>query len=135
LVQNIQSLVSSIRSEAGITAISTQITAIANVVGSVVSSTETAMSSTGNGELRIQADPILKKLSGCRQRLVAAGEDGQAIAEEGREDDEGEREWRQWNQSLPPIAFEIARETKELVLRVDTIDGQGRNGGGDDDFS
>lgn len=93
------------------------------------------MSSTGNGELRIQADPILKKLSGCRQRLVAAGEDGRAIAEEGREDDEGEREWRQWNQSLPPIAFEIARETKELVLRVDTIDGQGRNGGGDDDFS
>lgn len=136
LVQNIQSLVSSIRSEAGITAISNQITSIASVVGKVVNSTETSMSSTSNGHLRTQAEPILRKLSGCRQRLVDAGEKGRIIADEGREDDEGERLWRQWNQSLPPIAFEIARETKELVLRVDIIDGdQGRGSGNDDDFS
>ncbi|KAF4630297.1 hypothetical protein G7Y89_g7845 [Cudoniella acicularis] len=136
LVQNIQSLVSSIRSEAGISAISDQITAIADNVGTVVSSTETAMSSTGNGLLRTQGEPILKKLSNCRQRLLAAGGQGRAIASEGRDDEEGERAWKQWNQSLPPIAFEIARETKELVLRVDIIDGEGRGGGnGDDDFS
>jgi len=65
---------------------------------------------------------------------VDAGEKGRTIANEGREDDEGERMWRAWNQSLPPIAFEIARETKELVLRVDVIDGAGGQGG-DDDFS
>lgn len=127
---------SSIRSEAGITAISTQINAIAEVVGTVVSSTETAMSSTGNASLRTQGEPIVRKLATLRQRVLDAGEKGRAIANEGREDDEGERAWRQWNQSLPPIAFEIARETKELVLRVDVIDGQ-QNGGvdGDDDFS
>jgi hypothetical protein len=135
LVQNIQSLVSSIRSEGGITAISNQITSIATVVGKVVSSTETAMSTTGNGPLRTQAEPILRKLSGCRQRLVEAGEKGRAIADEAREDEEGERAWRQWNQSLPPIAFEIARETKELVLRVDIIDGDQGRPGNDDDFS
>ncbi|KAH8679931.1 hypothetical protein BGZ60DRAFT_525130 [Tricladium varicosporioides] len=134
LVQNIQSLVSSIRSEAGINAISSQITAIADNVGTVVSSTETAMSSTGNSALRVQGEPILRKLSNCRQRLLQAGEEGRAIAAEGRDDDEGERAWSQWNKSLPPIAFEIARETKELVLRVDIIDGD-QTRGADDDFS
>lgn len=134
MVQNIQSLVSSIRSEAGISAISTQINAIADVVGTVVSSTETAMSSTGNGVLRTQGEPIVRKLAGIRQRLIDAGKTGRDIADEGRDDEEGERAWRAWNQSLPPIAFEIARETKELVLRVDVIDGD-RGQGGDDDFS
>lgn len=133
-MQDIQSLVKSIRAEGGITAISTQITAIAEVVGKVVSSTETAMSSSGNGPLRTQGVPILKELSACRQRLVEAGERGRAIADEGREDDEGEREWRAWNQSLPPIAFEIAKQTKKLVMEVDDIDGQ-RGRGGDEDFS
>jgi hypothetical protein len=136
LVQNIQSLVVSIRSEAGIKSISGQINAIAENVGNVVSSTETAMSSTGNSSLRVQGEPVLKKLSNCRQRLLQAGEAGQAIADEGRDDDEGDRAWRTWNQSLPPLAFEIARETKELVLRVDVIDNEQQGGGGgDEDFS
>ncbi|TEY34763.1 hypothetical protein BOTCAL_0619g00030 [Botryotinia calthae] len=130
LVQNIQSLVSSIRSEGGISAISTQIDAIANVVGEVVASTEEAM--VNNPEIRSQCQPVLTKLSGCREKIIAAGEEGREIAIEGREDDKGDAEWRAWNQSLPPIAFEIARETKELVLRVDVLDGEG---GGDDDFS
>jgi hypothetical protein len=129
-------LVSSIRSEEGITAISTQITAVADVVGKVVSSTETAMSSTANGPLRKEGEPIIRILSGCRQRLMQAGERGRAIADEGRDDDESEREWRAWNQSLPPIAFEIAKQTKALVSRVDAIDSErGGRGGGDDDFS
>ncbi|TVY64295.1 Protein SPA2 [Lachnellula suecica] len=135
LVQNIHALVSSIRSEAGIGDISSQIDAIADNVGKVVSSTEAAMSSTGNGALRTQGEPILRKLSNCRQRLLDAGEKGRDIADEGRDDDEGERAWRSWNQSLPPIAFEIARETKELVLKVDVIDGSQQGRGEDDDFS
>ncbi|CZR55258.1 related to GRIP1 associated protein 1 [Phialocephala subalpina] len=132
LVQNIQSLVSSIRSEAGITAIETQINAIADVIGTVVQSTESAMSSSPS--LRNQSEPIVRKLSTLRERMVEAGQTGRAIADEGRDDDEGDRQWRAWNQSLPPIAFEIARETKELVLRVDIMDGD-QNRGGDDDFS
>lgn len=130
LVQNIQSLVSSIRSEGGIDAISTQIDAIANVVGEVVASTEEAM--INNPALRSQSQPVLVKLSGCRSRIMAAGEQGREIANVQREDDEADAEWKAWNQSLPPIAFEIARETKELVLRVDVLDGEGV---GVDDFS
>ncbi|KAM3067615.1 component of the polarisome [Clarireedia jacksonii] len=132
LVQNIQSLVASIRSDGGINAISNGIDAIANVVGDVVAATEDVMNS--NTALRSQSQPVLQKLSACRERILDAGYKGRMIANEGRDDDEGDAEWRAWNQSLPPIAFEIARETKELVLRVDVLDGEGAIGG-DDDFS
>lgn len=126
-MQTIQSLVSSIRSEAGITAITTELSAIASVVGNVVTSTETAMSSTGNAELRTQAKGIIKKLSDCRTKLIEAADKGRKIADMGDDDaGRGEMEWRMWTQSLPPIAFEIARETKELVQRVDVIDGAAR---------
>ncbi|PQE29965.1 hypothetical protein CJF32_00000630 [Rutstroemia sp. NJR-2017a WRK4] len=132
LVQNIQTLVASIRSEGGINAISNGIDSIANVVGDVVAATEDVMSS--NTALRSQSQPVLEKLSACRERILDAGDRGRMIANQGRDDEEGDAEWRAWNQSLPPIAFEIARETKELVLRVDVLDGEGA-GGGDDDFS
>jgi hypothetical protein len=92
------------------------------------------MSSTGNAELRAQAEGIVKKLSGCRAKLIKASDNGRKIADMG--DDaggRGEMEWRMWTQSLPPIAFEIARETKELVQRVDAIDSAGRDA--DDDFA
>lgn len=85
------------------------------------------MSSTGNAELRTQADGIVKKLSGCRTKLIEAAPKGRKIADMGDENDSrSEMEWRMWTQSLPPIAFEIARETKELVQRVDAIDGANR---------
>lgn len=103
-------------------------------MGTVVSSTETAMSSTGNSSLRAQGGPVVKRLATIRQRLILAGETGRSIADEERDDDEGERAWRAWTSSLPPIAFEIARETKELVTKVDIIDGE-QQGRGDDDFS
>ena len=89
------------------------------------------MSSTGNAPLRTQADSIVKKLSGCRTKLIDAASKGRKIADMGDEDDSrSEMEWRMWTQSLPPIAFEIARETKELVQRVDAIDSANR---GDDE--
>jgi hypothetical protein len=94
------------------------------------------MSATGNGAMRAQEEPILKKLSGCRARLIEAEGKGRALAEEGGQDEEAERAWKAWNQSLPPIAFEIARDTKELVMKIDIIDGDhGQGVGGDDDFS
>jgi hypothetical protein len=120
-------LVSSIRSETGVTAITAELSAIASVVGNIVTSTETAMSSTGNAELRTQAKDIVKKLSGCRTKLIEAADKGRKIADMGDDDGgRGEMEWRVWTQSLSPIAFEIARETKELGQWVDLIDGAGR---------
>ncbi|GJC88403.1 uncharacterized protein ColSpa_01908 [Colletotrichum spaethianum] len=75
---------------------------------------------------------MIARLIACRDRLLEASERGmdidrgQDVGASGRND----REWRMWTQTLPPIAFEIARETKELVQRVDRLAGNG-----DDDFS
>lgn len=133
LVQNIQSLVSSIRSEAGFVAVSGHITAIADVVGQVVMATEDSISTTENAALKSQGEPILLRLTNCRERLLDAGEKGRAIADGGAEDEAVEKAWKAWNQSLPPIAFEIARDTKELVTKIDNIDVDHVRG--DDDFS
>lgn len=119
LVQTIQNLVGSIRSDADIQQISDEINSIAGVVGKVVSETE----ANGNG------DEMLGRLADCRQRLIEAGERGQDLAADGK--GPGDREWRMWTQILPPIAFEIARETKELVQRIDRL----VMSNGADDFS
>ncbi|CCF46718.1 hypothetical protein CH063_03934 [Colletotrichum higginsianum] len=121
LVQNIQNLVGSIRSDASINQITSEIGGIVQVVDKVISETE----ASGNGGM-------IARLVACRDRLLEAGERGmdidrgQDVGASGRND----REWRMWTQTLPPIAFEIARETKELVQRVDRLVGNG-----DDDFS
>lgn len=82
------------------------------------------MAQTGNAPLRAVGEPIVKKLAICREKLMAAEKQGKEIADMGEEDEgRAEMEWRVWTQGLPPIAFEIARETKELVQRVDGIDG------------
>lgn len=48
----------------------------------------------------------------------------------------GDPKWRSWNQKLPPMAFQVAKETKELVTRVDVLESEGRAGGAaEDDFS
>ncbi|WYZ44108.1 hypothetical protein EsH8_VII_000544 [Colletotrichum jinshuiense] len=112
LVQNIQNLVGSIRSDASINQITSEINGIVEVVDKVVSETE----ASGNGTM-------ISRLVGSRDRLLEASERGmdidrgQDVGASGRND----REWRMWTQTLPPIAFEIARETKELVQRVDRL--------------
>ncbi|EPQ63260.1 Bgt-4971 [Blumeria graminis f. sp. tritici] len=135
LVQNIQSLVTAIRSESGITATGNSINTISEVVGAVVSHAESKIFATGNSELRTRGEQIIKKLAASQKRLIESGEIGRQIAEEGRDDDEGERAWRVWNQSLPPIAFEIAREVKDLVLQVDRVDLALNDASNDEDFS
>lgn len=84
------------------------------------------MSSTGNAELRTQAKGIVKKLNDCKIKLKESEEKGRKIADMGDDDTRGEMEWRVWTTSLPPIAFDVARETKELLYRVEIIDGAGR---------
>ncbi|KAH7375686.1 hypothetical protein B0T11DRAFT_11922 [Plectosphaerella cucumerina] len=115
LVQNIQSLVGSIRGDADINQITAEIRGIVAVVGKVVSEADAA----GNGDLTL-------RLATCRERLIEASHRGEELASSGTSD----RDWRMWTQTLPPIAFEVARETKELVQRVDRLVMNG-----DDDFA
>ncbi len=83
---------------------------ITEVVGKVVSESE-AFGATGAA--------MVQRLATCRQRLLEAGDRGLDLAAEGK--DPKSREWRMWTQTLPPIAFEIAKETKGLVQRVDEM--------------
>lgn len=115
LVQTIQNLVQLIRGDAGIDQITEEINAIAEVVGKVVAETET---------LGDEGRELTQRLGTCRERLLEAGDSGMDLAADGK--DPGSREWRMWTQTLPPIAFEMARETKEVVTRL---------GSGGDDFS
>ncbi|KAK8136801.1 hypothetical protein PG984_004741 [Apiospora sp. TS-2023a] len=103
LVQTIQGLVSSVRSDASIGQINEQIDSIADVVGRVMSEIQ----STGIG------NDMLDRLASCRQRLLEAGEHGQDLASRGL--GAQDNQWRMWTQTLPPIAFEIAREMKEVA--------------------
>ncbi|ROW07722.1 hypothetical protein VMCG_03545 [Cytospora schulzeri] len=116
LVQTIQSLVGSIRGDADINQIDPLIRSIVDTVGKVISETEAA----GNGDM-------IGRLADSQQRLLEAGERGHDLAADGK--GESDRDWRMWTQTLPPIAFEIARETKELVQRIDQLLGA------NDDFS
>lgn len=108
LVQTIQGLVSSIRGAADINQIDPQIRNIVDTVSKVISQTESA----GHANL-------VGRLVDSQQRLMEAGDRGHDLADEGK--GEGDREWRMWTQTLPPIAFEIARETKELVQKIDQL--------------
>ena len=110
LVQTIQNLVQLIRNDADINQVTEEINTIADVVGQVVSETQ-AMGSNGQ--------ELVRRLTACRERLIEAGGRGMDLAAEGK--DTKSREWRMWTQTLPPIAFEIARETKEIVQRVDQL--------------
>ncbi|ROV99370.1 hypothetical protein VSDG_03991 [Cytospora chrysosperma] len=116
LVQTIQNLVGSIRGAADMNQIDPLIRSIVDTVSKVISETEAA----GNGDM-------IGRLADSQQRLMEAGERGHDLAADGK--GESDRDWRMWSQTLPPIAFEIARETKELVQRVDQLLGA------NDDFS
>lgn len=88
---------------------------LANVVGKVVSATETSMREpTASPALQQKAAPVIRTLADCENRLLDA-----CVESENLQDD---MQMKEFTNRLPPLAFEIARETKELVQRLDTID-------------
>ncbi|KAF3483912.1 SpaA [Arthroderma uncinatum] len=125
LVHSIQSLVASIRGEDPISSIQMHINTIAGAVEKVVSSTEMAMSKPdANPALRERAVPVIEILARHRDDLLDVGAAG------GKTSDS--TVIRELNSKLPPIAFQIARETKELVQRVDQIEYASQNNEEDD---
>ncbi|KAJ5959995.1 Spa2 homology (SHD) of GIT [Penicillium vulpinum] len=112
MVQQIQALVASIRAEDNLQTVQTHVSAISNVVANVVSATEHLMRErSGDVALRQTSEPVIAALDQCRGRLMAtAGEGEHATTPE---------QLRELTTKLPPIAFEIARQTKELVQRLE----------------
>ncbi|KAH0543559.1 hypothetical protein FGG08_002120 [Glutinoglossum americanum] len=119
MVQSIQSLISSIRADNGMPTIRNHINDISAVVEKVITSTETAMSQAGNSTLRDRGEPIIRKLSDCRAKLLEVNSESENIRDPSLLKD--------FTNKLPPLAFEIARETKELVRMVDDLDNEERD--------
>ena len=113
-MRSIQALVAAIRSEEPLPTIRSQISTIAAVVGKVVSATESSMRDPSYPPaLRERAEPIIQNLGGCKEKLLHAAEESARLDTAGAKD---------FTNRLPPLAFEIARETKELVQRIERID-------------
>ncbi|KIV99617.1 uncharacterized protein PV09_08683 [Verruconis gallopava] len=102
LVRSIQPLVNSVRSgSADDTVINEYIREISLTVEDITEKTNSAVAEVGNLALRKHAPPVIKVLEKSRIEL---------------------NQERNNKEKLPPIAFRIARATKELVLRVDRIE-------------
>jgi hypothetical protein len=69
---------------------------------------------SASSSLRGGVEPIVRNLANCRSRLASASTESEALGEKSRV--------REFMSKLPPLAFEIARETKELVQRIEMVD-------------
>ncbi|KAJ4398458.1 component of the polarisome [Neurospora sp. IMI 360204] len=125
MVETIQNLVQLIRSDANINQVSGEIAMITDVVNKVVAETDSCL-----GGASTTVVDLVRRLGNCRDRLNEAGQRGIELDAQGSSPTS--REWRMWTQTLPPIAFELARETKELVQQVDRLAAAGMNDGADD---
>lgn len=105
LVQTIQGLVGSIRAGEPMPALRSHLVGISGVVGNVVSATERAIHN--NPQFRERLAPVVQNLAASADRLKTAYDDSSSDAGA--------------SSRLPPIAFEVARETRELVSRVDQL--------------
>ncbi len=121
-MRSIQSLVGSIRAEDNPAIVKDHLNDIASIVGNVVATTQQTTNETGSNSLRDRAEPIVLTLAGCRAKLLDASVEGDGIRDA--------TTWKDFTKKLPPLAFEVARETKELVQRLDQIE----DDGSDDDF-
>ncbi|KAL5088116.1 hypothetical protein Trisim1_007279 [Trichoderma cf. simile WF8] len=117
LIPGIHNVVNCARADGDIRQISTHISSVNGIVSSIVSETQ----KYGRGNLVV-------RLSDCRDRLIEANRRGQEMADSEVE----EKEWKSWTQTLPPIAFEIAREAMELVETVEELAAASQE---EDDFS
>lgn len=115
LVQSIQSLHASARNDANPGVIKSILESIASIVGKMVSETQHTTQGTGNSRLREQADPVIDKLAVCRTKVMAVSAKLDGVQDA--------QTWSQLKETLPPLGFDVARESKELVQRLDQLDG------------
>ena len=73
-------------------------------------------------EWRAQTTIIHDNLEECKAQLMQASDESASY--------DNHPSAKNYTQKLPPLAFQVARETRELVRRI-----QGIKAGGDDDFS
>lgn len=123
LVASIQSLVASIRQEDVMPIVRSHIGAIADVVGTVISATEGVIEEAAHGSrlattLERAVHQDIQRLEATRMKLVKASVDSQALDSARK----GDGKVKMLTQSLPPLAFGIARDMKSLVANIEGVD-------------
>ena len=121
LLQSIQSLVGSIRADDNPATVKGHLDDISIIVGKVVRETEHTTQDSTHATVQERTDPVVQNLIACRAQLMDASVQGSAIQDAA--------EWKEFTKKLPPLAFDVARQTKELVQRLNPIhpDGGGDN--------
>lgn len=121
LVQSIQALVDSIRSSKDAATVKAEMHDMVSIFANVVDETQHTAGSTADRALLDQINPMVQTFAGLNRRLLDCSAEGESIHDAAR--------WKEFTKRIPPMAFEVARETKELVSRLDAF-----ATGADDDF-
>jgi len=124
LVESIRRLVDSIQSNNPMPTIHAHLDNITSSVDKVITTTESALGAHGNTLLRNNAEPVVQILSNCRTNLLKALNQAESIDE-----DEDPATAKDFRYKLRPLAFEVAKQIKELVNRVEAA-----NGDAEEDF-
>lgn len=117
IVESIQKLLQSIRADEDIRTLRQHVSDITNVVTKVVDNTELAMAQDGNDKLRERGDWIVANLSECTNKMAATS---------GEDEPLGGPADKEFRGRLAALAFDLARETKNLVRTVEEIDNEAR---------
>lgn len=119
-------LIEAIRREESMNNIRNNIERIATTVEAVLAASDKGAQdpTSYQSDWLVQTGPIQNNLEDCKNKLLQAAGDSQGY--------DGNVSSKEFTQKLPPLAFQVARETRELVRRVQGIR---IGGGGDDDFS
>lgn len=110
LIPSVQTLVSSIRTDAGPPKIMDDLAAITSTTSQIIK--KTSQDAPRNDK---QLNLIMQTLSENVERLEDAKREGEAIR--------NEKDWNAFVKRLPPMAFAITKTTKELRGWVDNLDG------------
>jgi hypothetical protein len=113
LLQSIQSLVGSIRAQDDRAAVKEHLDDISIIIGKIVRETEHITQDGNHAAVHERTDPIVQTLIGCRALLMDASVEGSGL--------EDGAEWKEFTKKLPPLAFDVARQTKELIQRFNPI--------------
>lgn len=116
----IQSLVGGVRSDDNPAAIKEFLNDICVIIDKVVGETQHTANSGSDIALQERVDPLVNGLAASRTRLADASAEGESIRDP--------IPWKEFTKKLPPLAFEVARQTKELVQRLEWIEDQVENG-------
>ena len=72
-----------------------------------------AITESRNDALRESADPTVDSLAELRDQLAGAGEELERIRDVTK--------WKECTKGIPPLAFQVARETRALVGKLEGL--------------